>query len=805
MNRLMAMQWLVGILLVFISSSQSVKALRESNRAATEKLSPFKYRYHVNNHQASDHSTPLHTKEESSDGVSIRGKYSVRMPDGRLQVVTYSTGRDGYVANVNYEDDFVQSGPSFVRERVHEKNIASQLFPSRWDSDELQQDHDVHTMTTFDPDEENEPSQSILPSKKIQGGSRQVNHLDDDNGNKEMLDDLNESHPISARRSGNRRRIQTVSLPVLDIQRIKSSPMEPEIQQSHKKKRKRPRKQRIPDGTEQLEDSTKRSTRRRPAAAKSRPRHRVFEDNEEELDLDDWNVSSLPDPKSSAIFADSLEDPAPLTQEPVVIVRSTRRKNQRQSRHRQRNNEATTQSAIFEHEDVAGEIHPTPEEPTVTLQQTRWRKNWRRQKDVETGTISAPMREELPDLLSRKKDFEEDRGDEDDTEEEQPIETIQQARWTGNRRRQKNVETTPHPFRKSQRNFRNEDEEPTAWSTRRRNNRRNQKNMEAISVPTLPTGEPMTPNSEEDFVEEASPMTEEPTTTIRSTRRKNRRKNRHRNIQTSPKPDIREEDAVEEPNFTSEEPVTESRSPRRRNNRRRQETTARETSVTEAVQMTEAPTTRKGWTRLRNNPSFSKLISKLNDKSSLMVVQSLLEKKRRHRLEPNVLTSRNNVKDFNVTPAPAVKSIEDDVSKEDWMAPSFPDSQTTKSKTFRFETSNKSLADIVAKILEDSSDRRTVDSSEPSFSNRKVIKSDQKGKAPSAVETSDVFDVGRNPAEDSISVDDLHPFQTSPHPVDSSEEASDESSETFESVMESLPNRLRGIRMPILKRTSWSL
>ena len=87
-----------------------------------------------------DGSAVQQAKEESSDGTNIRGQYSVRMPDGRLQVVTYSTGPDGYVANVHYENDFVRSGPSFVSDRDDNKKVARQFTASvrqsHWGSDE---------------------------------------------------------------------------------------------------------------------------------------------------------------------------------------------------------------------------------------------------------------------------------------------------------------------------------------------------------------------------------------------------------------------------------------------------------------------------------------------------------------------------------------------------------------------------------------------------------------------------------------------------------------------------------------------
>ncbi|KAK2704053.1 pro-resilin-like [Artemia franciscana] len=43
-------------------------------------------------------------EEASSDGIVSKGSYKVLLPDGRLQVVTFTVnGDDGYVANVQYQ------------------------------------------------------------------------------------------------------------------------------------------------------------------------------------------------------------------------------------------------------------------------------------------------------------------------------------------------------------------------------------------------------------------------------------------------------------------------------------------------------------------------------------------------------------------------------------------------------------------------------------------------------------------------------------------------------------------------------
>ena len=46
---------------------------------------------------------PVFHKQEENDGLHTEGEYSVRLPDGRLQVVQYTVkGKQGYRAKVSY-------------------------------------------------------------------------------------------------------------------------------------------------------------------------------------------------------------------------------------------------------------------------------------------------------------------------------------------------------------------------------------------------------------------------------------------------------------------------------------------------------------------------------------------------------------------------------------------------------------------------------------------------------------------------------------------------------------------------------
>ena len=62
----------------------------------------YSYNYAVTD----DYSGASFSQDESRDGYSTRGSYSVTLPDGRLQTVTYVVdGYNGYVADVTYSGE----------------------------------------------------------------------------------------------------------------------------------------------------------------------------------------------------------------------------------------------------------------------------------------------------------------------------------------------------------------------------------------------------------------------------------------------------------------------------------------------------------------------------------------------------------------------------------------------------------------------------------------------------------------------------------------------------------------------------
>merc|ERR1712183_739988 len=68
-----------------------------------DEVLPYTYSYAV----ADDYSKAVFSADESSDGASnVQGSYSVNLPDGRVQHVSYhSNGYEGFVADVTYEGE----------------------------------------------------------------------------------------------------------------------------------------------------------------------------------------------------------------------------------------------------------------------------------------------------------------------------------------------------------------------------------------------------------------------------------------------------------------------------------------------------------------------------------------------------------------------------------------------------------------------------------------------------------------------------------------------------------------------------
>merc|ERR1712018_160036 len=61
----------------------------------------YSYEYGVND----PHYGAVFTQKESRDNYDTAGEYRVNLPDGRVQIVSYTANADGYVADVRYEGE----------------------------------------------------------------------------------------------------------------------------------------------------------------------------------------------------------------------------------------------------------------------------------------------------------------------------------------------------------------------------------------------------------------------------------------------------------------------------------------------------------------------------------------------------------------------------------------------------------------------------------------------------------------------------------------------------------------------------
>ena len=97
-----------------------------------EKLAPqpYAYQYGVND----DYSNSHFQKEESQDAEGrVSGRYSISLPDGRVQITTYTADHvNGYIADVTYEGTAVY--PPEPKEGYGYKpayNVPKAAYPAR--------------------------------------------------------------------------------------------------------------------------------------------------------------------------------------------------------------------------------------------------------------------------------------------------------------------------------------------------------------------------------------------------------------------------------------------------------------------------------------------------------------------------------------------------------------------------------------------------------------------------------------------------------------------------------------------------
>merc|ERR1711971_1445560 len=90
-------------------------------------VSPYTYNYGV----ADDYSKAAFSQSESNDGTGVvEGSYSVNLPDGRIQTVTYHANDiDGYVAEVSYSGEAAYPEAVPVAHAVHAAPVVAHAAP----------------------------------------------------------------------------------------------------------------------------------------------------------------------------------------------------------------------------------------------------------------------------------------------------------------------------------------------------------------------------------------------------------------------------------------------------------------------------------------------------------------------------------------------------------------------------------------------------------------------------------------------------------------------------------------------------
>ena len=88
-----------------IESRTAAPHRSKSERKRKGKVDPsvFQFGYDVDEFDHRNREKVEHSRTEVSDGKERQGSYQIRLPDGRLQIVTYTAGVNGYKADITYE------------------------------------------------------------------------------------------------------------------------------------------------------------------------------------------------------------------------------------------------------------------------------------------------------------------------------------------------------------------------------------------------------------------------------------------------------------------------------------------------------------------------------------------------------------------------------------------------------------------------------------------------------------------------------------------------------------------------------
>merc|ERR1712212_108466 len=100
-HRVMASKVLFATL-VAVASAAGPPAPYAPQEAYPDLPPVYNYQYGVND---PEYSGAVFSQQENRADYDTNGEYRVNLPDGRVQIVTYSAGPEGYVADVKYEGE----------------------------------------------------------------------------------------------------------------------------------------------------------------------------------------------------------------------------------------------------------------------------------------------------------------------------------------------------------------------------------------------------------------------------------------------------------------------------------------------------------------------------------------------------------------------------------------------------------------------------------------------------------------------------------------------------------------------------
>merc|ERR1712106_371814 len=125
-HKVMASKVLLAAL-VAVASAAGPPAPYAPQEAYPDLPPVYNYQYGVND---PEYSGAVFTHQENRADYNTAGEYRVNLPDGRVQIVTYTAGPEGYIADVKYEGEAVYAEVLPTNQLLHQLISLPQLHTS---------------------------------------------------------------------------------------------------------------------------------------------------------------------------------------------------------------------------------------------------------------------------------------------------------------------------------------------------------------------------------------------------------------------------------------------------------------------------------------------------------------------------------------------------------------------------------------------------------------------------------------------------------------------------------------------------